>query len=228
MKDLTQALKETYTPKAVIVAYSSPSNRYYLESRPVNGNGAFGEAKPVSKRLIDGMVKTFSTSFAETPHGAMPSSMLYVDDRPGHKTFIWWNPPQKRNMSFVDGLSIEDGDYYVPGIVYVVRDRTLSVYAFKGSRPSAKRKLSRYPMFNVYDDCHVCLGNAKATKARDYTWSALTRYWETLFWGSTNSHLLGANPVKGNLVLALKESREKPFDTKQLLKGRYMLKDLMR
>ena len=32
MKDLTQALKETYTPKAVIVAYSSPSNRYYSAS----------------------------------------------------------------------------------------------------------------------------------------------------------------------------------------------------
>lgn len=229
MKDLTQALSEQYRPKAVIVAYESSSRHsYYLESRRVDGSGNLAEGKPVSRKLIDGMVRTFSTTFAETPHGVLPSSMLYVDDRPGHKTFIWYNPPQKRSMTFVKSLSLKDGVYNVPGIVYVVRGDSLYVYAFKGKRPSERRKLSRYPMFNVYGDCRVCLGSARVQKPRNYTWEALTKYWETMFWGSTNSHLIGPNPVSGNLVLALKESLDKPFDTKWLLKGHVSLKELMK
>lgn len=228
MKEFTDTLEDSFRPKAVIVAYESSHHKYYLESRGVDKRGMLAEGHPVSRKFIDGMVKTFSATFAETPHGAMPSAMLYVDDRPGYKTFIWYNKPQKRSMTFVKDLSLDDGIYNVPGIVYCVRGDKLSVYAFKGNSPLGKKKLSRYPMFNVYNDCSVCLGNARTSKPRNYTWEALMRYWETLFWGSTNSHLIGANPVKGNLVLALKESQDKPFDAKLLLPGRITLKELMK
>ena len=197
MKDLTQALSEQYRPKAVIVAYESSSRHsYYLESRMVDGSGNLAEGKPVSRKLIDGMVRTFSTTFAETPHGVLPSSMLYVDDRPGHKTFIWYNPPQKRSMTFVKSLSLKDGVYNVPGIVYVVRGDSLYVYAFKGKRPSERRKLSRYPMFNVYGDCRVCLGSARVQKPRNYTWEALTKYWETMFGGARTPILSARTPFR--------------------------------
>lgn len=229
MKEFTDALNDTYQPKAVIVAYETRGGKYYLESRKVDEKGNLCEGKPVSRKLIDGMVKTFSTTFADTPHGAMPSTLLYVDDRPGHKVYVWYNPPQERAMTFVKSLSIKDGTYNVPGIVYVVRGQALYVYAFAGKKPSEKRPLVKYPMFNVYDDCRVCLGSARATKPSNYTWSALMKYWETLFWGSTNSHLIGSNPVKGNLVLALKESQDQPFDSKKWLpKGHIKLKDLMK
>lgn len=230
MKNLTDDLKTKWHPEAVIVAYKSSgygSARYFLESRKVDREGNLGEGKPVSKKFVDSIVKTFSASFSSTPHGVIPSTMLYIDDRPGHCHYLWYNKPAKRNMTFVKGLSIEDGEYAVPGILYEVRDTSLFVYAFKGSKPSTRRKLYRYPSFNLYDDQRVCLGNAKVEKPTDATWHSLVRYWETMYWGSTNSHLIGGSPVKGNLGLAIKNSKES-FDTSILTPVKVTLKDLMK
>ena len=228
MRSLTDELNLKWHPKAVIVAYQSIGygrTSYFLESRKIDNNGMLGEGKPVSKKFITSIVKTFSATFEETPHGAMPSNMLLVDDRPGHKHYIWYNKPQKRMMTFAKSIGISDGVYASPGIVYEVKGESLFVYAFKGSRP--KKRLYKYPSFNLYGDNRVCLGNAKVPMPRDLTWNSLMKRWEMMYWNSTNSHLIGDSPIKGNLVLALKDSTEE-FDTSLLLPVNVSLDDLMK
>lgn len=228
MRCLSDDLTTTYVPEALIVAYKSRGSgkrNYFLESRKIDNKGCVGEGKPVSKKFITSIVKTFSATFEETPHGAMPSNMLFVDDRPGHKHYIWYNKPQKRMMTFAKSIGIDDGMYAAPGIIYDVNGDSLSVYAFKGSSP--KNKLYKYPSFNLYSNNRVCLGNAQVSMSRNLTWSSLMKRWEMMYWNSTNSHLIGGSPIKGNLVLALKDSTE-GFDTSLLLPVNVTLDDLMK
>ena len=59
------------------------------------------------------------------------------------------------------------------------------------------------------DESHVCLGNAKVEKPVDNSFTTIIDYWEKMFWGSDFSHILGPNPVKGNLAIITKKSKRK-------------------
>lgn len=195
MGQINDLLTNSLRPKIAIIAYEDSHSNYYLERRDIV-KGKMQAGVPLSEECISGIVDTMYEKQKDVSvHGVVPANMLYADSRKGHEKYVWYRSPEKRMMYFHEALDIPNGEMHVPGILYVVRGESLAVYAFKGLRPG---KLYKAPFFNV-DSTHVCLGSAKVTKPSEKTFESIIQYWEKMFWGSEFVHLLGGNPVKGNL-----------------------------
>lgn len=143
--------------------------------------------------------------------------------------FKRYNPPGRRRMYFTKGLNIENGEFNLPGIIYVVERGGLNVFAFKGERPSMDDRLCKAPYFNVNATSgSVCLGNASLQIPEAPTFDRWLEYWEKRFWMSEFSHLGGGgNPTRSNLVLVTEKARNNPFDENELLLSEKRLKDLL-
>ena len=77
---------------------------------------------------------------------------------------------------------------------------------------------------------YVCLGNSKVAFPQERTFSNVIDYWETMFWQSEFSHILGENPCLGNLATITKECimDGKPFPQDMLKPTSKKLTDLLR
>ena len=229
MNELTKNFARSYKPVAAIIAYQNEEDYihkgYYLESRSIDLNGKFGAGKPVSYDFINNIVSSFSEKFSNTPHGVIEKNMLYCDVRTGCEKYIWYNKPQARYFYFSKNLNLENGNYHVPGLIYVVEDDLLSVFAFKSKRLSENSELFRAPFFNTNSSGSVCLGNSKLEKEEFSSYKNIMLYWEKMFWGSEFSNILGSNPTKSNLTTLLKKSKQ-CFDNNELISCKRKLKDL--
>ena len=228
--ELTNAIYATLCPRAVLIAYTyAGGNKYFLEQRSIDARGRMGEGHPVTVEFMNGLVRDYSETYSGTPHGRLPSNLLYADTRKGSERYIWYNPPGKRRMYFVSGLGIENTEYHLPGIIYEAGDTRLDVYAYKEDRPGMETELYAAPLFNVTGSS-VCLGSARIEKPRELTYANLLEYWEKKFWLTEFSHLGGyGNPTKSNLVLVTKAARDRPFDLKELKPLKNMkLKDILK
>lgn len=212
MRNITRKITAPFLPKAVLVAYENGHNAYRLETREVLPDGTMGTAKCVSKEFAQALARTFSSEHADTPHGAMPRNLLYADTRATKKVFVWWNPPRKRTMIFTDRVTLEDGDYSVPGVIYMARGTDLFVYAFAGKAPTRRTRLLKGPFFNYYEDCRMCLGNSRRTFPKNGTWQQHLDAWETIFWNSANAHYI-SHPLTMDLCKALVRYKDEPFNT---------------
>ena len=228
--ELTNAIHATLCPRAVLIAYTyAGDNKYFLERRSIDARGRMGEGHPVTVEFMNELVRNYSETYSGTPHGRLPSNLLYADTRKGSERYVWYNPPGKRRMYFVSGLGIENAEYHLPGIIYEAGDTRLDVYAYKEDRPGMETALYAAPLFNVTGSS-VCLGSARIEKPRELTYANLLEYWEKKFWLTEFSHLGGyGNPTKSNLVLVTKAARDRPFDLKELKPLKNMkLKDILK
>lgn len=229
--ELTNTIHATLCPRAVLIAYTyeGNNNKYFLEQRSIDARGRMGEGHPVTVEFMNELVRNYSETYSGTPHGRLPSNLLYADTRKGSERYVWYNPPGKRRMYFVSGLGIENAEYNLPGIIYEAGDTRLDVYAYKEDRPGMETALYAAPLFNVTGSS-VCLGSARLEKPKELTYVNLLEYWEKKFWLTEFSHLGGhGNPTKSNLVLVTKAARGKPFDLKELKPLKNLkLKDILK
>ncbi|MBV8039611.1 PRTRC system protein B [Bacteroides sp. AN502] len=229
--ELTNTIHATLCPRAVLIAYTyeGNNNKYFLEQRSIDARGRMGEGHPVTVEFMNELVRNYSETYSGTPHGRLPSNLLYADTRKGSERYVWYNPPGKRRMYFVSGLGIENAEYNLPGIIYEAGDTRLDVYAYKEDRPGMETALYAAPLFNVTGSS-VCLGSARIEKPKELTYVNLLEYWEKKFWLTEFSHLGGhGNPTKSNLVLVTKAARGKPFDLKELKPLKNLkLKDILK
>lgn len=224
-------MSDTFTPKMAIVIYecSDKDSGLYLERRDIV-NGQMGAGKPLTQKCITSIMKSIAVEESDSDYrlyGAVPQNLLHIDFSPGKLKLVWYNPPQKRYAYFAKSTGIQDGEMYVPGLIYIADGDKLTMYAFKGRKP--KDKLYRAPFMNVSDD-GVCLGNSKMKKPKDATIQSQIDYWESMFWKSEFSHLLGGNPVSCNLATLSKhliESGEK-FPNEVLIPSKHTLKSILR
>lgn len=231
MNDLTKKLSDSLHPFMAIIAYKAEqSEDYYIEQRRINRNGKMSSGAPLKEKTICQLMKTVAVNSEELDAGLcgiIPPNLLYCDTRIGNTKLVWYRPPEVRNVCFAKQVGIPDGQMHVPGLVYVVRGDRLAVYAFKGRRP--KSKLYHAPFMNV-DEKYVCLGSAKSKKPENPTFSDMISYWEGLFWQSEFSHILGSNPIDGNLASITKTCIETgcEFPTECLISVNIKLKDLLK
>ncbi len=231
MNSLTEKLASTYNPKMAIIVYEAEQDQsVYLEQRDIAG-GKMGAGRPLSKACITDVIRTLAEDDENIDkgfHGIIPGNLLYADTTTGHTKLVWYNPPQKRTAYLVEALGIPDGDLWVPGIVYMAENNALSVFAFKGKTP--KNRLYRAPFFNIYDGGKVCLGTAKAKKPSQQTYIEAIEYWEKLFWTSEFSHIIGENPIHGNLAVITKKCIEtgSQIPSDKLKPVNTTIKDLMK
>lgn len=225
-ENIIERSKMNYIPQTAIIVYAA-NNDYYLEMHRIDDKGRMLAGAPLTQECITEIASAFSVEQAKLPYGVLPENMLYCDLRIGHERYVWYNPPQKRQMYFIEKLKIESGEYYVPGVIYEVKQGNMNIYAFKGQKPNAKTKLFKAPFFNVTDS-NVCLGSAKIDYPVSPSFAGLTDYWEKRFWLTEFSHLGGSqNPTKTNLVSVTKAS-ENGFNENELLPMNRTLKDLLR
>lgn len=233
MNELTGQILEVIRPEAALIAYRCDSkdsyeDKYYLEIRPIDRNRRMGEGRPVTEDFMIAIASDYLSHSDKRPYGTIPPNLLYADCRSGQEKYVWWNPPQKRNMFFSKDLNIADDCYNVPGVVYIANGDNLNIYAFKGNKPDEDQQLYRAPFFNVYENGNVCLGSAKVTQLINPTFEELMEYWEKIFWLSRFSHINGTNPVRSNLVIVTKAAHNAPFDENELIATKTTLKSLLR
>lgn len=230
---INDQIGKKYAPRAVLVVYSdcSPGSynaSFYLETRPVKGDGTLGPAKPASRKLLQEIAETILYRDKTIPHGAVPANLLSADPTFGKERFIWWTPPGKKTLFFSKGTGMPDGKYHMPGCVFLAQGSTLYVFSFKGKKPGKETRLLYGPFYNYYESGRICLGNARMDKPANCTWTDIQAYWEKIFWMSENSHMM-TNPMKKgfNLNTAIKEASESPFDTDKLNETKLTLGQLL-
>lgn len=216
-------LKQEMYPELALILYRS-EEEYYIEMHEIDRSGKLRSGSPLTVDCISEIASAFSAEQSITPQGAIPSNLLFYDNRKGHERYVWYNPPRKRQMFFVDNLKIEDGEYFVPGIIYEVKDNDLNLYSFKGKKP--KKNLFIAPFFNI-TNASVCLGTSKLDYPENPSFIDFIKYWEDKFWLTEFSHL-NSNPVKGNLVLATKAAKKKSFNEDILLPMNITLQELLK
>lgn len=234
MTDTNQITREIHSvmyPKAVLIAYADEDGKkHFLEMRAIDQNGNMGEGRPVTVGVMNDLVRNYSEAHDGTPCGTLPANLLYCDTRRGTERYVWYNPPQKRMMYFVESLKIENAQYNIPGIIYESREGGgMDVYAFKGASPNPETKLYAAPFFNV-TNASVCMGNPKIERPRQPTFGTFLEYLEKRFWLTEFSHLGGGrNPTKSNLVLVTKDARDRPFNLDELIPlNNLKLKDILK
>lgn len=232
MNELTKDIQQIMIPRAALIAYEYKQNNYsgsenYLELRPINKEGRMGAGVPVTYQFMNTLLESYTEEMSGIPHGRMPSNMIWCDTRKGREKYIWYNPPQKRQMYFSKSLGIPDGVFSMPGIIYIVRSGLLDVFAFIGEKPKDSTKLYYAPYFNV-SGASVCLGNSSLEKPADPDFVSLTEYWEKRFWLSEFSHLGNrGNPTHSNLVSVTENARNYPFNTEELKPINKCLKEIL-
>lgn len=234
MSKITKLLKQVYEPFCAIVAYKASSDRgsdmYYLEQHRICSDGSLGAGKPLQQQT---MVRIFNAVSATNKqldcsmYGIMPDNVLYCDTRIGNERIVWYRRPEERQLYFSENLGITNGKMLVPGLVYSATKNKLQVLAFKGNRP--RGRLYYAPFMNTTPE-YVCLGNSKVAFPQERTFSNVIDYWETMFWQSEFSHILGENPCLGNLATITKECimDGKPFPQDMLKPTSKKLTDLLR
>lgn len=231
MNKITEELKSLMIPRAALIAYkgeNTKSTDYFLELREINEQGVMGEAIPVTYKFMNEISAGFSEAHNGTPTGLIPGNLLFADTRKGSEKYIWYNPPQKRMMYFVSSLNMENCEYHIPGIIYIAKESSLSVYAFKDKKLSGKTELFAAPFFNTSTN-GVCLGTAKLKKPTNPTYAELLEYWEKRFWLTEFSHLGGnGNPTKSNLILVTKAAKDEKFNLNELKPINKKLKDILK
>lgn len=230
MNKITEELKSLMRPRAALIAYQGENNRnhdYFLELRRIDNKGVMGEAIPVTYDFMNEIAANYSEAHNGTPAGVVPKNLLYAYTRKGSEKYIWSNLPRNRMMYFVPNLGIENAEYHVPGIIYVAKESTLGVYAYKDKKLSNDTELYTAPFFNT-STTSVCLGVAKLKKPSNPTWIDLLEYWEKKFWLTEFSHLAGGNPTKSNLVLVTKAAKDKEFNPEELKPISKKLKDILK
>lgn len=233
MSKITNILNQVYEPFMALVAYRTDDKReqsFYLEQHNIGKNGSLGVGKPLRQKAIVDIFSSIAKNNKELDsslYGAVPDNVLYCDTRVGSERLVWYRKPEVRRLFFVKDLEIPDGEMVAPGLVYSVKGKQLQVLAFKGNKP--KKALYCAPFMNT-SETYVCLGNSKVKYPEERTFANVISYWETMFWQSEFSHILGDNPCLGNLATITKEciNNCSAFPEEMLKPSRFKLQDLLR
>lgn len=229
MNRLTKKLTNLMLPKAALIVYENEDNEYFVELRGINETGEMGEAVPVTCDFMNQIAKNYTESHDSIPYGKVPPQMLYCDVRKGHEKYIWYNKPGKHMMYFKPDLGIENGEYNLPGIIFMINSGHLHVYAYKDKEIHEETQLYGAPFFNVYSDGKVCLGNTEIARPDNPDFTAFIEYGEKIFWLSEFSHLIHSrNPTKSNLVLVTKACKDAPFNYEELQALNKTLNDILK
>lgn len=105
MNELTQNIQKMMVPKAAIIAYKyedrrNSDTRYFIELRPIGKSGQMGAGIPVTYEFMNTLLESYTEEMSGIPAGRIPENMLACNPRKGQEEYIWYNPPEKRQMFF--------------------------------------------------------------------------------------------------------------------------------
>jgi PRTRC genetic system protein B len=224
-------LLTSFKPKAQIVLYSADKGEEayleYRDIRNVGGKEQLGEGKPLTRNSLQemlGVVLAADKTQIATLKQLLPSTVLYVDGRPGRNRLVWYTPAMRRNIHIEGtGKKIKKGMVWVPAMLYAVAGETLNVFAMATGtkRPEPGTKLYNAPLPNVYNEGNVCMGNVKKP-AKIVEISELIAAWDKAFWNSEFTH-----DVAGNTRLKSKKPTAQLIKRLMRTRGKFPIRELV-
>ena len=140
----------------------------------------------------------------------------------GPNSTLWYAPPCRREIFFSctnKKLQKYSGKVFpYPGLIFLARRETLSVYAVKSRRPEAGTKLYHAPFWNISDSGAICLPSGERKKHTP-------EEWEAIFYNSAFSHAgtsaanISRTPFVELVVLLIRSKAEK-FPSVELVPAR--------
>lgn len=206
MKNMTRCLQDIYLPAKALLLYENQlEDRYYMEVFDMDESGSPTGARPLTIAEAAAIAtllqaSTENHSFLRLT-GLLPGNVIYLDAS-ATGCVVWHTPPRKVPLFFKKELVIPCGKAWVPGLLWKATKEDLYLYALPGkARPNGKTLLYHAPFFNVYENGQVCMGTVDAHIADDLSLEAFMKTWESYFFNSYFSHVIGgAAPVQGNII----------------------------
>ncbi|GEM52757.1 hypothetical protein EB1_25470 [Empedobacter brevis NBRC 14943 = ATCC 43319] len=234
VKNITKDFGVLYHPVSALVFYQNKdenTTNMYVEHFDMDTNGNPVNAHPLTVQEANALAKSLHTAdraFLQ-PNGILPISILHINS--GNGTVIWYTTAQQRQLYFVDSLQIPNGKAQVPPMLWKATKNSLSVFAMTTDRrPTENSELYHAPFFNMYEDGKVCMGTVDVNIKNSASVEEFTQAWETYFFNSYFSHLLGNhNPIKGNCVTLWKKliQTDEAFPKEVLKPNNKTLKNLL-
>lgn len=238
VKDITKEFGMLYYPISALVFYQGKekdATKTYVEHFDMDSKGNPINAHPLSVEEAKALAESLHTeeeidrAFLKS-EGILPINILHINASSG--TVLWYTKEQQRQLYFVNGLDISNGKAQVPPMVWLADKNSLAVFALTTDRrPNEKTLLHYAPFFNIYENGKVCMGSVTIDIKNSASVEEFTQAWETYFFNSYFSHLLGGyNPIKGNCVSLWKDliNTQNPFPKEVLKKTNRTLKHLLR
>ncbi|SDE86358.1 PRTRC system protein B [Mucilaginibacter pineti] len=239
MNALTENFGELFIPQSALLIYRRKYHdrqEVYVEAYDIGKSGNPINAHPLTVEESSQLSKALDIS-GETsrnylrPNGLLPKNVLYISPE-SNGFVIWQTPPQQVNLFFTDGLTITDGLYPLPSLIWKAGKDKLYIYAVAdGKEATLECQLYRAPFFNIHENGLVCMGNVDINIIAVGCLEDFMEAWQRYFFNSRFSHLIGnESPVKGNIVQLYKSLADtnKKFPQKNLIKSTYSLKKLIR
>lgn len=237
MKDITGLFNKVYQPVKGLIIYGSmcEKDNHFVEAYDMDQQGKMINAHPLalneSQELAETLVIASQVNQAYLQStGLLPCNLLHL--RTGKKGFaIWYTPPQYQNLYFHKDLSIPDGRFGLPAMIWKADQEHLSVYALTDNKkPGLKSLLYHAPYFNVYNSGEVCMGTVDIEIDGNFGLEDFIAQWQKYFFNSKFSHVIGeTSPVKVNIVQLWQglHNNRKKFPVKTLVKHSITIKNLL-
>ena len=208
MKNISTRFTQEYLPFKSIVIYQSFGRKKesFVEAYDFSPENRMINAHPLSLRESQKLGKILSSGVEKQtqcfePIGVLPTNVLYLSSK-GDGTVVWYTQAGKRELLFRESLGIASQAYHLPALLWKATKDHLYVFALKSNkRPTDKTQLFKAPFFNIHETGQVCMGTVDIALEEVDSLQALINCWETYFFNSHFSHLIGeVSPVKGNIV----------------------------
>ncbi|MBA3664011.1 MAG: PRTRC system protein B [Bacteroidetes bacterium] len=216
---INEGTTNPFNPIQAVIVYKKDST-YYLETHDIlRGEDKFlwQEGRPFLKEQLKELSLSLGNS-SFTPmevKGLMPDNILHLQQTFFNTNIAWYLPPSKRVLHFKKELKLATGTILLPGLIFCVSNKTLTVVSVKGkNKPTLKTKVFKAPFHNIHSYGKVCMGNTGENKSKNILQEEMLR-WERRFFNSYFSHFLDEKVVtKGtNLQILFKNlmKSQKPF-----------------
>ena len=237
--DLMETLGSTLRPVGGVLFYAQ-SNRANeigaLLAFDTMENGTPINLRPLSPQSAATLAATLTTKDTAggmplRTSGLLPQNLLAVDARSGEA--IWYSPPQKRVLPFVEGLKGPTTSIALPGLIWQASKEGLRIVAVRKNPLTGKdrQKLRLYhaPFMNIYNNGGVCMGTTRLKFPLSLDLDEFIKKWEEAFWGSLFSHPVGSRETKTDLMSLYHQLADNrgPFPITELLPTNQLLSDLL-
>lgn len=147
----------------------------------------------------------FSFSFK----GLIPKNVLKFSTDEKH--IAWYSMPKMVDMVFDKEVPIENGKYPAPIILWVLKGRSIDVFALKTIPETGDERVFQAPYFNINDSGNLCTGTAKFASKSVFYEDIMARV-EAVFWNSLFTHTNCDDLLTMNYVQWCAENLNKEVD----------------
>jgi len=151
-------------PHMRLNVYKNHDNAYYLETEEadeINGEIVFKPAIPFRTDHLISLAESILVEENSSTLSIFPEDLLYISN---HSCIIF-QKPQMQLLKFSKSLKIKNQQYPLPGLIFLLNNTSLYVYAYFGKeRPHNATELFKAPFYNMFTEGQICMGDNKMHK----------------------------------------------------------------